>query len=80
MTEFVITERRAAVAIVTLNRPEVLNAWHRPMREELVAALGALDDDPAVRAIVLTGAGERAFGAGQDLNEARSFDGARAEE
>lgn len=80
MTEFVITERRAAVGVVTLNRPEVLNAWHRPMREELVAALGALDDDPAVRAIVLTGAGERAFGAGQDLNEARSFDGDRAEE
>lgn len=80
MAEFIITKRRGAIAVVTLNRPEVLNAWHRPMREELVAALRALDDDPAVRAIVLTGAGDRAFGAGQDLNEARSFDGDRAEQ
>ena len=80
MAAFVLTARRGAVAIITLNRPDVLNAWHAPMRGELVDALAACDADPGVRAIVLTGAGDRAFSAGQDLNEAKEFDPDRAEE
>jgi len=80
MAAFVLTARRGAVAIITLNRPDVLNAWHAPMRRELVDALAACDADPGVRAIVLTGAGDRAFSAGQDLNEAKEFDPDRAEE
>jgi enoyl-CoA hydratase/carnithine racemase len=64
--------------LITLDRPEVLNAWHKPMRDELLAALEACEHDPAIRAIVLTGAGERAFCAGQDLNEAHDFDADRA--
>lgn len=71
---FVRQARDGPVATMTLDRPEVLNAWHAPMRAELVAALRALDADPAVGAIVVTGAGERAFCAGQDLNEAKDFD------
>jgi len=80
MAAFVLTARRGVVAIITLNRPDVLNAWHAPMRRELVDALAACDADPGVRAIALTGAGDRAFSAGQDLNEAKEFDPDRAEE
>jgi enoyl-CoA hydratase len=74
MPEFVLVDSLQDVALVTLNRPEVLNAWHAAMREEVVEVFAQLDANPAVRAIVLTGAGERAFGAGQDLNESKTFD------
>jgi enoyl-CoA hydratase len=80
MSGFVLTERRGAVSIVTLNRPEVFNAWHRPMREELMKALAASEAEKDVRAIVLTGAGDAAFSAGQDLNETMVFDADRAVE
>ncbi|MBI3451832.1 MAG: enoyl-CoA hydratase/isomerase family protein [Rhodospirillales bacterium] len=80
MLNFVLTERYRGVGTITLNRPEVLNAWHRTMRNQLVAAFDAFEADDTVRGIVLTGAGDRAFGAGQDLNETKSFDANRAEE
>jgi enoyl-CoA hydratase len=57
------------VALVTMDRPEALNALSFRLIEELVAALQTLDADPAVRVIVLTGAGERAFAAGADVGE-----------
>jgi enoyl-CoA hydratase/carnithine racemase len=79
MAEFVLTESRGKVAIVTLNRQKMLNAWHEPMRAELMTALREFEADPAVRAIVLTGAGE-AFSAGQDLAETLAFDPDRAVE
>lgn len=72
-------ERIGAIGVITLNRPERLNAWHTAMRGEILAALGAFAKDPAVGAIVMTGAGERAFSAGQDLEEAHDFDADRAE-
>lgn len=56
------------VATVTLNRPEVLNAFSTPMQRELAAVIARLADDSAVRAVVLTGAG-RAFCAGGDIGE-----------
>ncbi len=65
----VLVERRGAVALVTLNRPEALNALNRALRAEIVRVFGALKDDPEIRAVVLTGAG-RAFTAGIDLKEA----------
>ncbi|SMF57062.1 Enoyl-CoA hydratase/carnithine racemase [Tistlia consotensis] len=80
MPDHILTERRGAVGLVTLNRPEVLNAWNAPMRTALVEALDSLERDPEIRAIVMTGAGERAFGAGQDLNETKTFDADRAEQ
>ncbi|WP_312364705.1 enoyl-CoA hydratase/isomerase family protein [Ensifer sp.] len=80
MDRFILTERRGEVGIITLNRPEILNAWHSAMRQQLVAAFKAFEEDEAVRAIILTGAGDRAFSAGQDLNETRTFDGARGQE
>ncbi len=80
MDQFVLSRTEGRVAALTLNRPEILNAWHGPMRSMLVAKLDAAEQDPAVGAIVMTGAGDRAFGAGQDLNETKTFDPDRAEE
>ncbi|MCB5201152.1 enoyl-CoA hydratase/isomerase family protein [Neorhizobium sp. T786] len=79
MSEFVLVETIGSVRRLTLNRPEKLNAWNTPMRDQLIAALEAAEVDPSVRAIVLTGAGDRAFGAGQDLAESKTFDADRAE-
>ncbi|WP_336071061.1 enoyl-CoA hydratase/isomerase family protein [Nitratireductor rhodophyticola] len=79
MREFILTEVEGPVLKITLNRPQVLNAWNAAMREELIEALTEAEDDEAVRAVILTGAGDRAFGAGQDLNETKSFDADRAE-
>jgi enoyl-CoA hydratase len=66
----VLVERGAAdgVALVTLNRPEVLNALDYATLGELVEAIEALDADPAIRCVVVTGAG-RAFAAGADIKE-----------
>ncbi|MDQ3871869.1 MAG: enoyl-CoA hydratase-related protein [Chloroflexota bacterium] len=61
-------EVEAAVATVTLNRPEVLNSFNRAMKDELYAVLKEAARDKSVRALVLTGSG-RAFSAGQDLRE-----------
>jgi enoyl-CoA hydratase len=57
------------VALVTLDRPEALNALSYALLAELDAKLAELDADPACRAIVITGAGERAFAAGADVRE-----------
>jgi enoyl-CoA hydratase/carnithine racemase len=78
MSDDVLFSNHGRVAVITLNRPERLNAWTTPMREAIIAALGRLDADDAVAAIIMTGAGDRAFSAGQDLAEAHDFDGARA--
>lgn len=75
----ILTSRSGPVGVITLNRPQVLNAWDKPMRDRLVAAFDAMEADAQIRAVVLTGASDRAFGAGQDFNEGKSFDPDRAE-
>lgn len=65
----VLVERDGPVAIVTLNRPDALNALSRALRREIVNTFAGLAKDDSVRAVVLTGAG-RAFTAGVDLKEA----------
>lgn len=75
----VLTDQRGRVGVITLNKPHKLNAWDRPMREAIVAGLRAFDGDFNVGAVVITGAGERAFSAGQDFEEAHEFDADRAE-
>jgi enoyl-CoA hydratase len=64
----IMLDREGPVAVVTLNRPNVLNALNQETMDELVGALELLDRDDTVRCIVLTG-GERAFAAGADVNE-----------
>jgi enoyl-CoA hydratase len=61
-------EKRGAVAVVSLDRPEVLNAYGVAMRDDLHAVLGAADEDPEVRALVLRGRGP-AFSTGGDVRE-----------
>ena len=62
-------EKRGGVGMLTLNRPEVINAFDTRMRDDLFAALEAVRDDPEVRAVLIRGAGERGFCAGADLTE-----------
>lgn len=80
MAKFILTETNAGVAILTLNRPEKLNAWNAEMRSEIIDALKTYEQDPAIAAIIMTGAGNRAFCAGQDLDEAKHFDAARSKD
>ena len=62
-------DRHDNIAIVTLNRPESLNAINRALREALIETLRQVNADDGVRAVMITGAGERAFCSGQDLAE-----------
>ena len=68
MAEFISTEQDGYVATVTIDHPPV-NALSAPLLEELEAEIERLDSDDGVRAIVLKGAGERAFVAGADISE-----------
>ena len=74
MYEFIKTEEDENVGIIRLNRPETLNAWHKPMRDDLIDALQKYENNKSIRAIILTGTGDRGFCAGQDLGEAKTFD------
>ena len=71
--------RDGAVAIVTVNRPDALNALNTETNEFLLAAATELADDEGVRAVVLTGAGDKAFVAGADVSEMQAFSPAEAE-
>ncbi len=68
MPNTVIVTREPPIAVIQLNRPDVLNALNEEVLADLVKALGELDDDDTVRCIVLTGS-ERAFAAGADIKE-----------
>jgi enoyl-CoA hydratase/carnithine racemase len=65
--EFIKVEREGPVTTVTLNRPEVMNALHSPAHFELADAFDAFAADPEQWVAIVTGAGERAFSAGNDL-------------
>ncbi|WP_426997939.1 enoyl-CoA hydratase [Pseudarthrobacter sp. N5] len=67
----ILVERRGRVGLVTLNRPEALNALNKATLDELVAAVSAMDTDPEVGAVVITGSG-KAFAAGADVKEMAS--------
>ena len=67
--ETIIYEKLDGVGYVTLNRPQVHNAYNLRMRDELYQVLGAINDDPEVRLAIFKGAGDKAFCAGADLTE-----------
>lgn len=69
MAGYVLYEQKAAVAYITLNRPERMNALGHDLRRELMDAFSTVRQDPSVRVAVITGAGNRAFSAGGDLKE-----------
>lgn len=70
-------ESADGIAVITLNRPERMNAVSHALREQLIEALGGANRDESIRAVVITGAGNRAFCAGQDLDEASEVEWTR---
>ena len=64
----VLVERREGYRVITLNRPQRLNAFNEPMQKALAAAVAETENDENCRALLLTGTG-RAFSSGQDLSE-----------
>jgi 2-(1,2-epoxy-1,2-dihydrophenyl)acetyl-CoA isomerase len=67
--EYILSERRGEVALITLNRPDKLNALSFPLMREVDDALSGYEADDAIKVVILTGAGERAFSAGADIHE-----------
>src|SRR5215218_4028626 len=67
--ETILVEKRGAVTLVTLNRPQALNALNSAVLAELIEAFAAYDADPSQRCLVLTGSGDKAFAAGADIKE-----------
>ncbi len=67
--ENILVEQRGAVTLVTLNRPQALNALNSSVLEELIDAFAKFEADPSQGCAVLTGAGEKAFAAGADIKE-----------
>lgn len=78
-SDTVLTELDRGCLQITLNRPERMNAWDSAMRARLISELQAAGENPEVSSVVLTGAGNRAFCAGQDLNEVTDFGPAEAD-
>lgn len=72
--EHILVEREEGVGIVTLNRPEVLNAMNNKLSEELQEAVRDFAIDDGIGCIVITGSGEKAFSAGGDIHEQREND------
>ena len=77
--ENVLYEKKGAIAFVTLNRPKVLNALSKRTWEDLRAAFENARDDAAVRGVILTGAGDKAFIAGADISELTHLTAVEAE-
>lgn len=67
--ETILVERDGATAIITLNRPKSLNALNERVLSELVDAMAALESDAGIKAVIITGSGDRAFAAGADIGE-----------
>jgi enoyl-CoA hydratase len=69
--EYILYEKEASIAVITLNRPNVLNAMNQQLWNEFKAALEEAGSDPDVKALIITGAG-RAFSTGADLKDSKS--------
>jgi enoyl-CoA hydratase len=78
--ENVLYEKKGAIAYVTINRPQVLNALNAPTLADLCAALEDARDDDSVRGVILTGAGDKAFAAGADIGQLAKASAVEAEQ
>lgn len=67
--EAILLERKGALAIIRINRPDKLNAMNTKVKEEITAILGELEKEDAVHVVVITGVGDKAFVAGADIHE-----------
>jgi enoyl-CoA hydratase/carnithine racemase len=72
--EHILVDEEDGVAILTMNRPDVLNAMNGKLSNELHAAVASANENDAIGCIVITGSGEKAFSAGGDIHEQRSND------
>jgi len=72
--ENLLVETQDGIALVTVNRPKVMNALNAQTLGELAAAFDAVEADPAARALIVTGSGEKAFVAGADINELKAME------
>jgi enoyl-CoA hydratase len=64
-----LVDRKDSFAVITINRPQVLNALSRQTLREIDTAIDDLEADPSIRAIIITGRGDKAFAAGADIKE-----------
>jgi len=78
--KYIIYEKSEGVATITLNRPEALNAFSKDVVEEILRALEDTKSDDAIRVVVLTGAGEKAFSAGADIKSMVGMNALKARE
>jgi enoyl-CoA hydratase/carnithine racemase len=80
MSEVVLCDRVDGAAVITLNRPDALNAISTELAAALIEAIEGANRDPKIKGMVLTGAGDKAFCAGVDLQQARAMSVDRIEE
>ena len=78
--KLIIYEKNEGIATITLNRPEALNAFSKEVIEEVLQALEDVKNDENIRAVVLTGAGEKAFSAGADIKTMKGMNALKARE
>ncbi|MBP6001222.1 MAG: enoyl-CoA hydratase/isomerase family protein [Flavobacterium sp.] len=71
--EHILIEKQAHIAVITINRPTKLNALNKETIQELHEAFSALNEEQAIKAIIITGSGEKAFVAGADISEFANF-------
>ena len=79
MSDLILVERAGPIARVVLNRPEKLNALTKAMWQELGSAIDTLSANDAVRCVILRGAGDKAFSAGNDISEFETERGSKAQ-
>ncbi len=78
--EFLLLEKKAGIAVLTINRPQQLNALNKQTLSEINTAFESLREDDAVKVVILTGSGEKAFVAGADIKEFAHFSGEEGSE
>jgi enoyl-CoA hydratase len=78
--EFLLLEKNDGIAVLTINRPQQLNALNKQTLNEINAAFESLRDDNDVKVVILTGSGEKAFVAGADIKEFAHFSGEEGSE
>ncbi len=78
--QYIIYEKSESIATITLNRPEALNAWSQELAQEFLSAMEDARTDESVKAVVITGAGEKAFSAGADIKAMKGMTALKARE
>ena len=78
--KYVIYEKSEAIATITLNRPEALNAFSKEVEDEVLQALEDIKNDENIRVVILTGGGEKAFSAGADIKAMKGMNALKARE